>query len=74
MNILLNIDQKDIQNVQGLLYLIVTEVIFMFAYSVFYAFPPEIGILLREVANKLYSPGPYYLSKILLMVSNTLIL
>ncbi|XP_077287416.1 protein scarlet-like [Arctopsyche grandis] len=73
MNILVNIDQKDVQNVQGLMYLIVTEIIFTFVYSVFNNFPPEISILLRELANGLYTPGPYYISKMLLMIPRAII-
>lgn len=63
------LDQRDIQNVQGLLYLTITETIFLFIYAVFITFPSEVPILLRETASGLYSPLPYYLSKMIFWVS-----
>lgn len=64
----ITLDQKGIQNMQGFLYLIVTEVIFAYSYSVFHTFPHEMPVLLREIGNGLYSPGPYYVSKMLILV------
>lgn len=66
------LDQRDIQNVQGLLYLTITETIFLFIYAVFITFPSEVPILLRETANGLYSPLPYYLSKMIFWVSSNI--
>lgn len=63
-----NIDQRGIQNVQGLMYLIVVETVFTFNYGVFYTFPKELPFLLRDIASGLYSPAPYYLSKVIVMV------
>lgn len=63
-----NIDQRSIQNVQGLMYYIVTETIFTFHYAVFYTFPKEMPLLLRDMANGLYYPLPYYVSKVAVMV------
>lgn len=63
------LDQRDIQNVEGLLYLTITETIFLFIYAVFITFPSEVPILLRETASGLYSPFPYYLSKMIFWVS-----
>lgn len=63
------LDQRDIQNVEGLLYLTITETIFLFIYAVFITFPSEVPILLRETASGLYSPLPYYLSKMIFWVS-----
>ncbi|KAJ8671114.1 hypothetical protein QAD02_002373, partial [Eretmocerus hayati] len=60
-----NIDQKGIQNIQGLLYLVITETIFTFNYAVFYTFPSEIPLLLRDIASGLYNPAPYYMSKLI---------
>ena len=37
-----------------------------------HTFPVEIPILLREVGNGVYKPAPYYISKILLLVSKLL--
>lgn len=65
----IEVDQRGIQNIQGLMYLIITETIFTFSYSVFHTFPAEIPVLLREISNGLYKPGPYYLSKMLILVS-----
>ncbi|KAK7789773.1 hypothetical protein R5R35_013941 [Gryllus longicercus] len=69
----LKVDQTGIQNVQGLMYLIVTETIFTFSYSVFHTFPSEIPILLREIANGIYKPGPYYISKMLVLIPRTIV-
>jgi len=65
----LQLNQKGIQNMQGFLYLIVTEVIFTFAYNVFHTFPREVPVMLREIGGGLYKPGPYYLSKMIGLVS-----
>ncbi|XP_068085595.1 protein scarlet-like [Anabrus simplex] len=69
----LQVDQEGIQNVQGLMYLIITETIFTFSYSVFHTFPGEIPILLREIANGLYKPGPYYLSKMIVLLPRSIV-
>ncbi|XP_063219154.1 protein scarlet-like isoform X2 [Bacillus rossius redtenbacheri] len=61
-------EQTGIQNMQGLLYLTVTETIFTYSYSVFHTFPQEIPVLLREIGNGLYNPGPYYISKMLISI------
>uniref|UniRef100_A0ABD2WES9 ABC transporter domain-containing protein n=2 Tax=Trichogramma kaykai TaxID=54128 RepID=A0ABD2WES9_9HYME len=63
-----NLDQKGIQNLQGLLYLVITETIFTFNYAVFYTFPNELPLLLRDVASNLYNPAPYYISKIVISI------
>ncbi|XP_059054908.1 protein scarlet-like isoform X2 [Achroia grisella] len=67
------LDQRDIQNVQGLLYLTITETIFLFIYAVFITFPSEVPILLRETASGLYSPLPYYLSKMIFWIPRAII-
>lgn len=66
------VDQQNIQNVEGLMYLIITETVFTFAYAVFHTFPEEIPQLLREIGNGLYKPSPYYVGKILLSVNKKL--
>lgn len=63
-----NLDQASIQNVQGLLYLIVTETIFTFNYAAFNTFPKELPFLLRDIAGGLYESGPYYTSKVVVLV------
>ncbi|XP_049873482.1 protein scarlet-like isoform X2 [Pectinophora gossypiella] len=67
------LDQRDIQNVQGLLYLTITETIFLFIYAVFITFPSEVPILLRETASGLYSPLPYYVSKMIFWIPRAVI-
>ncbi|KAF7991387.1 hypothetical protein HCN44_002949 [Aphidius gifuensis] len=66
-----NIDQRSIQNMQGLMYLVVTETVFTFNYSVFYTFPKELPLLLRDMASGLYYPGPFYFSKIAVLIPGT---
>ncbi|XP_031784100.1 protein white [Nasonia vitripennis] len=68
-----NIDQKGIQSIQGLLYLIITETIFTFNYAAFYTFPNELPLLLRDIASGLYNPAPYYLSKIFVSIPGAII-
>ncbi|XP_050680657.1 protein scarlet-like isoform X2 [Leptidea sinapis] len=67
------LDQRDIQNAEGLLYLTITETIFLFIYAVFITFPKEVPILLRETASGLYSPLPYYLSKMIFWIPRAVI-
>jgi len=69
----LSVDQAGIQNMQGCLYLVVVETIFTFTYSVFHTFPSEIPVLLREIGNGLYTPGPYYVSKMIVLLPRALI-
>nr|WOD55115.1 ABCG transpoter Redboy [Hymenopus coronatus] len=69
----LTVDQTGIQNLQGLMYLVITETIFTYNYSVSHTFPKEIPILLREISNGLYKPGPYYLSKIIILFPRAII-
>lgn len=69
----ITMDQKGIQNMQGFLYLIVTEIIFAYSYSVFHTFPHEMPVLLREIGNGLYSPGPYYASKMLILLPRAIV-
>lgn len=64
----LKIDQTGIQNVQGLLYVTMTEIIFGSAYGVLFTFPEEIPVFLRDVGDCVYSPGTYYLAKLLVML------
>lgn len=68
-NLTATMDQKDVQNLEGLIYLIITETIFTFTYSVLHTFPEELPAILREISDGLYSPGPYYISKMLSLVS-----
>ncbi|KAF4528832.1 hypothetical protein B566_EDAN015032 [Ephemera danica] len=66
-------DQIGVQNAQGLFYLIVVETIFTFAYSVYDTFPHEMPVLLREISDALYKPGPYYVSKMIMLIPRCII-
>ncbi|CAH2050006.1 unnamed protein product, partial [Iphiclides podalirius] len=68
-----DLDQRDIQNAEGLLYLTITETIFLFIYAVFITFPSEVPVLLRETASGLYAPLPYYLSKVIFWIPRAVI-
>lgn len=59
-----------VQSVRGLLYLIVSEVVFTHSYAVFHTFPAELPIYLRE--SHLYSSSAYYVGKVLATVSSAL--
>ncbi|KOC62134.1 Protein scarlet, partial [Habropoda laboriosa] len=61
-------NQGSIQNMQGLLYLVVVETVFTFNYAVFYTFPQELPLLLRDIASGLYGPTPYYISKVIVLI------
>ncbi|XP_033339688.1 brown isoform X2 [Megalopta genalis] len=61
-------NQGGIQNMQGLLYLVVVETVFTFNYAVFYTFPQELPLLLRDIAGGLYGPAPYYISKVVVLM------
>ncbi|XP_076631600.1 brown [Colletes latitarsis] len=61
-------NQDGIQNMQGLLYLVVVETVFTFNYAVFYTFPRELPLLLRDIAGGLYGPAPYYISKVVVLI------
>ncbi|XP_072946732.1 protein scarlet-like isoform X1 [Epargyreus clarus] len=67
------LDQRDIQNAEGLLYLTITETIFLFIYAVFITFPSELPILLRETASGLYAPFPYYVSKMIFWIPRAIV-
>lgn len=69
----IQIDQYSVQNIQGLLYLVIVETVFTYSYSVYNTFPQEMPILLREINNDLYKPAPYYASKMICLVSILLI-
>ncbi|XP_026673973.1 protein scarlet-like isoform X2 [Ceratina calcarata] len=66
-------NQGGIQNMQGLLYLVVVETVFTFNYAVFYTFPRELPLLLRDIASGLYGPTPYYISKVIILIPGAII-
>ncbi|XP_012533857.2 protein brown [Monomorium pharaonis] len=59
--------QEGIQSARGVLYLTISEVIFMNAYSVIFELPNELVLYVRE--STVYSPGPYYLATFLALIS-----
>ncbi|KAJ9582323.1 hypothetical protein L9F63_003328 [Diploptera punctata] len=63
--------QSWVQDIRGLLYLITSEVYFTSAYSVFYTFPREIPVYLRE--SGLYSASAYYFSKMLSLIPRAVV-
>ncbi|XP_043466847.1 protein scarlet-like isoform X2 [Leptopilina heterotoma] len=67
-----DLDQRGIQNMQGLIYLVITETVFTFNYAVFYTFPRELPLLLRDIASGLYNPAPYYFSKVVFSIPGTI--
>lgn len=56
-----------VQSARGLLYLIVSEVVFTHSYAVFHTFPAELPVFLRE--KHLYSSSAFYVAKALSTVS-----
>ncbi|XP_034179561.2 brown isoform X1 [Osmia lignaria lignaria] len=66
-------NQGTIQNMQGLLYLVVVETVFTFNYAVFYTFPRELPLLLRDIASGLYGPTPYYISKVVVLLPGAIV-
>ncbi|XP_024083780.1 protein scarlet-like isoform X1 [Cimex lectularius] len=69
----INVDQEGIQNIQGFLYLVIVETTFTFTYSVVHTFPAELAVMMREVGNGIYSPGPYYISKLIMLLPRAVI-
>lgn len=67
------LNQQGIQNMQGFLYSVITELSFSQSYMVLYSFPADIALMLREVNNKVYSAAPFYFSKALSLVGDNVI-
>nr|XP_018906580.1 PREDICTED: protein scarlet-like isoform X1 [Bemisia tabaci] len=61
-------DQNGVQNLQGFFNNVITETIFCQSYRSLYTFQAEIPVLLRETKDKVYSVGPFYLSRIIYVV------
>ncbi|KAF6209101.1 hypothetical protein GE061_014844 [Apolygus lucorum] len=60
----IEMDQKGVQDVQGVLFLLVTENVFAPMYAVMAVFPKEYPQFVREYRNGAYSPSAYFLSKL----------
>nr|XP_022306294.1 protein white-like isoform X2 [Crassostrea virginica] len=56
-------DQDDIMNLNGVIFIIITNLSFNHLFSVLNVFPLEVPIFMREYGTGLYSIGVYYLSK-----------
>ncbi|XP_054285069.1 protein scarlet-like [Macrosteles quadrilineatus] len=67
------LDQAGIQSLQGFHYSIITETIFCQTYSILHCFPSEIAVMLREINNGVYQPGPYYLSKAVVVLPRVIL-
>ncbi len=63
-------NQEGVQNTNGLLNTLVIQIFYFAICNVLYVLPEELPILVQEVADGLYSPLAYYLSKILFLVSS----
>ncbi|XP_011166210.2 protein brown [Solenopsis invicta] len=59
--------QEGIQSARGVLYLTISEVVFVNAYSVVFELPSELVLYVRE--STVYAPGPYYLATVLALIS-----
>nr|QNH67970.1 ATP-binding cassette transporter subfamily G-like protein 4 [Brachionus plicatilis] len=57
-------NQAGVQNINGIIFLFLTNTSFSNMFSVINTFPVEIPIFLREHQNGLYMVLPYYLSKV----------
>lgn len=60
--------QQDIMNINGAIFVIITNLSFTNIFSVLNVFPLEIPIFLREYGSGLYGVGVYYLSKTLVEI------
>ncbi|XP_030748429.1 protein scarlet-like [Sitophilus oryzae] len=60
-----------VQSIQGVLLLIVSELIFIQMYQAIYTFPEEVNIFVQE--KELYSPLPYFLSKTVSLIPFALV-
>jgi hypothetical protein len=68
----LKYDQTGVQNINGVLFLLLTNTSFSNMFAVLNTFPAEIPIFLREHQNGMYMVITYYLSKIFIDVRNIL--
>lgn len=64
-------DDNSVQNIQGVLYFMISELVFTNMYSVLNIFPAEVAIFLKE--KTLYSSHSYFVSKILSLVPTCLL-
>ncbi|XP_069956323.1 protein scarlet-like [Cherax quadricarinatus] len=65
-NVTLN--QAGVQDIEGVLFIFITENTFPSVYGVLNIFPQELPLFLREYKNGMYSSHAYYISKMLAMI------
>lgn len=63
------LDQNGVQNINGVLFLLLTNSSFSNIFGVVNTFPAEIPIFLREHSNSMYRVVNYYLSKFVIEVT-----
>ncbi|CAL8147553.1 unnamed protein product [Orchesella dallaii] len=59
------LDQKGIQDIQGAVFVFITESTFPSMYGVIHVFPYELPLFLRENKSGLYRTDTYYFSKVI---------
>ncbi|KAF0288609.1 Protein scarlet [Amphibalanus amphitrite] len=64
----LQYDQLGAQNLQGLMFILVTENTFPAMYGVLSLFPQELPLFLRENKSEMYSAPLFYFSKVMALV------
>jgi Na+/H+-dicarboxylate symporter len=64
----IELNQKGVQNINGVLFLLITNASFGNLFGVINTFPTEIPIFLREEKNRMYRVINYYLSKFIIEV------
>ncbi|KAK3882732.1 hypothetical protein Pcinc_012937 [Petrolisthes cinctipes] len=62
------LNQAGIQDIEGVLFIFITENTFPSLYGVLNVFPQEMPLFLREYKNGIYRSDTYYLSKMLAMI------
>nr|XP_045624412.1 protein scarlet-like [Procambarus clarkii] len=62
------LNQAGVQDIEGVLFIFITENTFPSVYGVLNTFPQELPLFLREYKNGIYRCDAYYVSKMLAMV------
>lgn len=63
------INQRGIQDIEGVLFIYITENTFPSVYAVLNVFPLELPLFLREYKNGIYRCDTYYIAKMAALVS-----
>lgn len=61
--------ESSVQDIEGFLVILATEILFTFVYAVFYFIYELLPLLRKETGDRLYSLSAYYVSLTLMMVS-----